>query len=123
MADGRVIGDMRGVRSPRPQEGLPALLPTAGPDQPWLSFMASRPRLTQHGRQPVAREQLDRGGRAYLPPSPYSPTALAAFSRNSEPSRMYRRSIAVPLCPVCSAMIRSGTPTAAAEVARPARRE
>jgi hypothetical protein len=29
--------------------------------------------------------------------SPYSPTALAAFSRNNEPSRMYRRSITVPL--------------------------
>jgi hypothetical protein len=27
----------------------------------------------------------------------YSPTALAAFSRNREPSRIYRRSIAVPL--------------------------
>src|ERR1017187_3044726 len=58
----------------------------------------------------------------YLPP-PYSPTALAAFSRNREPSRMYRRSIAVPLWPVCSAMTRSGTPAAAAEVARPARNE
>ena len=32
----------------------------------------------------------------------YSPTALAAFSRNREPSRIYRRSIAVPLWPVCS---------------------
>ena len=31
---------------------------------------------------------------------PYSPTALAAFSRNKDPSRMYRRSIAVPLWPV-----------------------
>ena len=111
---------MRGVRSPRPQEGLPASLPTAGPDQPWLSFMASRPRL-KHST--AAREQLDRGGRAYPPPSPYSPSALAAFSRKSEPSRMYRRSIAVPLWPVCSAMTRSGTPAAAAEVARPARSE
>jgi hypothetical protein len=41
--------------------------------------------------KPVARGQLDRGWRACPPPSPpppYSPTALAAFSRNREPSRM-----------------------------------
>jgi hypothetical protein len=38
--------------------------------------------------QPVTREQLDRGRHCggHLSP-PYSPTALAAFSRNSEPSR------------------------------------
>ena len=53
----------------------------------------------------------------------YSPTALAAFSQNREPSRMYRRSIAVPLWPVVVAMMRSGTPAAPAEVARPARSE
>jgi hypothetical protein len=37
--------------------------------------------------QAVAGEQLDRGRRAY-PPPPYSPTALAAFSRKRDPSRM-----------------------------------
>jgi hypothetical protein len=35
----------------------------------------------------------------------YKPTAAAAFSRNSEPSRMYRRNIAVFLCPVCNRLI------------------
>ena len=85
-----------------------------------LAPEAVAPRATE----PVAREELDRGRRAYPPPRPpYSPTALAAFSRNKEPSLMYRRSIAVPLWPVCSAMTRSGTPAAAAEVAKPARSE
>ncbi len=56
-------------------------------------------------------------------PPPYSPTALAAFSRDREPSRMYRLSIAVPVWPVCLAMKRSGTPAEAAEVAKPARSE
>ena len=79
--------------------------------------------VTARPAQPVAREQLDRARRAYPPSWPYSPTALEAFSRNKEPSRMYLRSIAVPLWPVCSAMTRSGTPAAAAEVARPARSE
>ena len=60
---------------------------------PRLAPEAVAPRATE----PVVREQLDRARRAYPPPSTYSPTALAAFSRNSEPSRMYRRSIAVPL--------------------------
>ena len=41
--------------------------------------------------QPVAGEQLDRGQRACPPLSlslSYSPTALAAFSRNSKPCLM-----------------------------------
>ena len=77
---------------------------------------------TARGRICSARDPLQ--GSAFSPPPylpPYSPTVLAAFARNSEPSRMYRRSIAVPLCPVCSAMTRSGTPADAAEVASPAR--
>ena len=52
---------------------------------------------------------------------PYSPPPAAAFSVNSDPSRMYRRNIVVPLWPVVLAMTLSGTPAAAADVASPAR--
>jgi hypothetical protein len=49
-----------------------------------VSPEAVAPRATE----PVAREELDRGRHADpRPPSPYSPTALAAFSRNREASR------------------------------------
>ena len=53
----------------------------------------------------------------------YSPTFAAAFSRNSDPSRMYLRRVARDRWPVWAMMARSGTPAAAAAVARPARRE
>ncbi len=41
---------------------------------------------------------------------------------NSEPRRMYLRRVSVRLWPVCAMMARSGTPAAAALVARPARK-
>jgi len=50
------------------------------------------------------------------------PPSTAAFSRNNEPSRMYRRSIVVFLCPVCCMITRSLTPAIAAAVTSPARR-
>ena len=53
----------------------------------------------------------------------YSPTLAAAFSRNSDPSRMYLRRVASDRWPVWAMMARSGTPAAAAAVARPARSE
>jgi hypothetical protein len=52
----------------------------------------------------------------------YSPTFAAAFSRNSEESLMYRRTIALDLWPVWAMMLRSLAPAIAAEVASPARR-
>ena len=49
----------------------------------------------------------------------YSPTFAAAFSRKSDPSRMYLRKVARERWPVWAMMARSGTPAAAAAVARP----
>jgi hypothetical protein len=51
-----------------------------------------------------------------------SPTFAAAFSRNKLESRIYRRTIALDRCPVCSMMLRSLAPAIAAEVARQAQR-
>ena len=53
----------------------------------------------------------------------YSPTVAAAFSRNVDPSRMWRRTIGRDLCPVCAMIVRSLAPAAAADVAKPARNE
>lgn len=53
----------------------------------------------------------------------YNPIFAAAFSRKSEPSRMYLRRVATERWPVWAIMARSGTPAAAAAVARPARSE
>src|SRR3984957_13121757 len=44
---------------------------------------------------------------------PYSPTLAAAFSRNSEPSRIYLRRVASDRWPVWAMIARSGTPVAA----------
>ncbi len=52
----------------------------------------------------------------------YNPTFPAALSVNSEPRRMYFRTMASDLCPVCAMMLRSLTPAAAAAVASPARK-
>jgi len=52
----------------------------------WCLHSFTPEAITERLAEPVAVVQLDCGRRAY--PPPYSPTALAAFSRNKEPSRM-----------------------------------
>jgi hypothetical protein len=51
----------------------------------------------------------------------YKPTLAAVFSRKSDPSRTYFRSVVSNRCPGCGMIARSGTPAAA--VARPERSE
>jgi hypothetical protein len=51
--------------------------------------------------------------------SSYNPTIAAAFSRNSDPSFIYRRTVLTERWPVWFMMLRSEAPAAAAEVASP----
>jgi hypothetical protein len=49
----------------------------------------------------------------------YNPSCAAAFSRKSEPTRMYRLTMFKLLCPVWAMMLLSDAPAIAAEVANP----
>ena len=68
-----------------------------GQDQPALTFMARARGSRTTPETASSPRTTRRARRTCLPPSPYSPTALAEFSQNRELTRMYRRSIAVPL--------------------------
>jgi hypothetical protein len=108
-----------GPGSPVPDQTVRNAWSGAGPSCAVLSRKASsssgprgQPRHVAQTRAGIQAERL--------------PTAQPRWRRSHEtgsPRGMYRRSIAVPLWPVCWAMTRSGTPAAAAEVARPARSE
>src|ERR1035437_3367479 len=58
----------------------------------------------------------------YTSAHPYSPNTAAAFSLNSDPSFIYRRTIFSLRCPVWFMMLRSEAPAAAALEARPERK-
>ena len=84
----RIGRDLRAVRSPRPQAGLPTSPPTAGPDQPLWSFIASRPRQSHHGRQSQqpANNSTVPGAPASVAPYPSSQQAVTHLSMCSSSS-------------------------------------